>query len=126
MSTIGATNRVIDTRKMAFFELKKQVRIYEAKKVSRSKRAFTAFKAPAICSQCKHNMRKDIADAQIENKRENAPICMSCIMGYKRKKPEKYDKHWKSETKEQFKAYCKKYYKNKKNNNNSNNYEKVR
>lgn len=41
--------------------------------------------ATVECSQCKSKMRKSTADIQIENKRENAPICPSCICGYKRK-----------------------------------------
>lgn len=39
----------------------------------------------ATCSQCKKPMRPDIAKIQLENKRENAPICFACIMGYERK-----------------------------------------
>ncbi len=38
-----------------------------------------------ICSQCGRHMAKHMADQQIENKRENAPICMACIMGVPRK-----------------------------------------
>lgn len=37
------------------------------------------------CSQCEQNMMKYIADIQIENNRENAPICVACILGKKRK-----------------------------------------
>lgn len=39
----------------------------------------------ATCSQCKRAMDSNMAHKQRENKRENAPICMACIMGYKRK-----------------------------------------
>jgi hypothetical protein len=38
-----------------------------------------------ICSQCNRAMSKKMADTQIENKREMAPICMACIMGVPRK-----------------------------------------
>ena len=37
------------------------------------------------CTQCHRKMERRIADIQLENKRENAPICIPCIMGYKRK-----------------------------------------
>lgn len=39
----------------------------------------------STCSQCKRPMDGHMAKMQKENKRENAPICMACIMGYKRK-----------------------------------------
>ena len=39
----------------------------------------------SICSQCNKRMKKSLADKQIENKRENAPICQACIMGFPRK-----------------------------------------
>ena len=32
------------------------------------------------CTQCKGWMRSDIAKIQIENKRENAPICFKCLL----------------------------------------------
>lgn len=37
------------------------------------------------CTQCKQKMSNHIGKIQIENKRENAPICIPCIMGTKRK-----------------------------------------
>lgn len=43
--------------------------------------------AKCECSQCHMLMKKSIADAQIENNRENAPICLGCIMGYTRTPP---------------------------------------
>ena len=39
----------------------------------------------STCSMCKHMMSKATADLQIENKRENAPICVACILGKPRK-----------------------------------------
>lgn len=65
----------------------------------------------AICSQCKRPMRKSTADIQITNKRENAPICIACIMGVKRKDKGSYvhSKKWKKE----FKQYKDKYKKSK-------------
>lgn len=38
----------------------------------------------SICSQCKLAMDSHIAIQQIENKRENAPICIPCIVGIPR------------------------------------------
>lgn len=45
--------------------------------------------AKAECSQCHMPMKRSIADIQIENNRENAPICIGCIMGYDRTPPRK-------------------------------------
>lgn len=42
-------------------------------------------KPNAWCSKCKQPMNKKIHDEQIKNKRENAPICVACIMGVPRK-----------------------------------------
>lgn len=72
------------------YAIKKAVHTFEEKKDhSRVKKYIGALKhfnaKPAICSQCKKAMRPDIAKIQIENKRENAPICFACIQGYKRK-----------------------------------------
>ena len=38
------------------------------------------------CTQCHRKMDKVTGDIQVENKRENAPICIPCIMGYPRRK----------------------------------------
>jgi len=37
-----------------------------------------------VCSSCECKMKKSTADQQIENKRENAPICVACILGKER------------------------------------------
>jgi recombinational DNA repair protein RecR len=71
------------------WEIKRQVSGLEQKKdhgrVKSYKNALAHFKRKgATCSQCKRPMRPDVARIQIENKRENAPICFACIMGYKR------------------------------------------
>lgn len=50
----------------------------------------------AICSQCARGMDRDMAAAQIENKRENAPICMACIMGYARRPLGQKKTDWKA------------------------------
>jgi len=42
-------------------------------------------KKPILCTQCELSMDRDTAKVQIENKRENAPICMACILGKPRK-----------------------------------------
>lgn len=40
------------------------------------------------CSQCTFGMDSHMAEQQIANKRENAPICMSCILGKPRRNRE--------------------------------------
>jgi hypothetical protein len=81
---VGQTGRIIERGfKRAIYE---QVRLYEIAQYRKSKRNFKTFLcALVLCSQCKRGMKKTTADIQIENKRENAPICIACIMGIKRK-----------------------------------------
>jgi len=38
------------------------------------------------CSSCKLNMKESTALEQIKNNRENAPICVACILGWTRNK----------------------------------------
>ena len=57
------------------------------------------------CSQCHHLMKKSIALAQIENKRENAPICVACIMGIPRSKDPKKSLDFKSGRMDAFKDF---------------------
>ena len=39
----------------------------------------------AKCTKCQRGMDGHLAKLQIQNKREDAPICIPCIMGIKRK-----------------------------------------
>ena len=39
----------------------------------------------SLCTQCNRPFDRFLAEKQIENKRENAPICIPCITGIKRK-----------------------------------------
>lgn len=78
-------------------------KIEYAKKYSEYDRALTRpslFKGikggVATCSQCKHKMKKSTADQQIENKRENAPICVACILGNDRKQGGVYSGRYKA------------------------------
>ena len=87
---VNATNRIVSP-KHAIYE---QVRQYEAEKYKKekyNKRAgFKKYLVSTIeCSQCHRKMKASIGLAQIENKRENAPICIPCIMGIPRKPLEK-------------------------------------
>lgn len=82
---INSTNRIINPR-LAILE---QVRQYDAYKYAMKKRKdawITNNKRKIIkCSKCKRGMRNDIAQMQIDNKRENAPICVPCILEKPRK-----------------------------------------
>lgn len=81
-----ATNRIYDPAQDFVYQLKYAIRDYEAKKRAAAKRkSWYLQRKPTYCSQCKKMMDKKIADLQIENKRENAPICTACICGAKRK-----------------------------------------
>ena len=82
---IGATNRIINPRAIIGQQVK-EYRQAKAGKAHRKKNwVATHFGGYAICTQCKRAMRNDIAFAQEKNKRENAPICVACIMGIERK-----------------------------------------
>ena len=102
MKTINSTGRVIDPIKDYCCAVKKAVSDYDRKKEwhKNNKRGFKGIWNLSYCSLCKKGMRKDLAKAQIENKRENAPICMACIMGYTR--VEKPQHKWKDETIKKF------------------------
>lgn len=51
-----------------------------------------------LCSKCNQSMDGKIANTQKVNKRENAPICVACIMGFTRvPRKEKIRRHeWRS------------------------------
>ena len=54
-------------------------------KGTKGKQLFRKNVETCICTQCEKPMKKSLGDTQIENKRENAPICIPCCMGWKRK-----------------------------------------
>jgi len=88
--SIGATNRIYNDAKDIRHEIDRQLRrLEEAKDHKRVRKYIGALRhfgtKPAVCSQCKKAMRPDIARIQVENKRENAPICFACCEGHKRK-----------------------------------------
>lgn len=66
-------------RQIRSTEVENKKKLYNWKR----KHGFVRF--AVTCSQCKRGMRGDIAKIQIENKRENAPICAACCFGFKRK-----------------------------------------
>ena len=88
-------------------ELKYQVYTMLGKKEQKAKRGISGLikerkDGYSICSQCKLGMKKPMADEQLKNKRENAPICMACIMGIPRKPkftPNQERSQWREETK---------------------------
>ena len=87
---IGSTSTIFNDQRDSRKIMKALVRDKEAENIARSKRGISGILkrqkiGTMICSQCKRSMRKDWGEIQIANKRENAPICMACIMGYKRK-----------------------------------------
>lgn len=79
----------INTQSTKKRQLYSDLKLIEQKKKhaqERSKQWKQRNKKPILCTQCKLSMDRDMAKAQIENKRENAPICMACIMGSGRKR----------------------------------------
>lgn len=80
--SVERTNRIIDLHK----KRKDAINInIELNNIYKKPKLFTKNEGTSICSQCKHLMSKHMADQQIANKRENAPICMACIMEKPRK-----------------------------------------
>jgi hypothetical protein len=82
---VESTGRIIDPAK----EQKKLQNLYEEnknrRKIARAKNNFKLLlQKTCKCTQCKRGMSKDFGDKQLFYGRENAPICMACIMGYKR------------------------------------------
>ena len=87
---INNSRRILNYRELQNRALKKAVRDrltkLEANQTTLKKAKKKLFLIKLTkCSQCKRGMEKRIADLQIENKRENAPICVPCILGIKRK-----------------------------------------
>lgn len=103
---VSSTNRIINPGKEYARAVKDAVKKYDARKnkIATKTRGFRGIWNLAKCSKCQRGMRKDIADAQIENKRENAPICIPCIMGQDRAPLEKSFKDWKPDTIKKFKS----------------------
>tara|TARA_R110000868_G_scaffold400854_1_gene675569 strand:- start:545 stop:940 length:396 start_codon:yes stop_codon:yes gene_type:complete len=105
---INSTNRIIDPRKEARNFISIELEQIERRKRAKKRNNFKFFIQPTVhCSQCDRGMRKDIAKQQIENKRENAPICIPCIIGIPRKKLTKnfLPKHFSKETVKEFKKF---------------------
>ena len=74
-------NRMVDALE------KKKLRYESHKREMARKGKFGpgAMSRTVLCTQCDRSMSKYTADQQIENKRENAPICVPCILGKPRK-----------------------------------------
>lgn len=88
--SIGRTNSLYNNYKDTAYEIKHRVNDVLAKKARGKKKmrlnALKFFRVkPATCSQCKRGMDRKTANLQIENKRENAPICIPCILGIPRR-----------------------------------------
>lgn len=85
--TVGRTSGgIIDPQKAFKRELNLEVEAYDRRKKAKELHNFkNALKQTTACSKCKRKFDKRLADAQIANKREDAPICIPCIMGVKRK-----------------------------------------
>jgi hypothetical protein len=82
---IGATNRIINPRAIIGQQLKEYRQLKAYKKRRKEQWKTNNLRTITSCSKCHRGMRKDTADEQIKNKRENAPICIPCIMGRPRK-----------------------------------------
>jgi hypothetical protein len=103
---VGQTGRIINYDVRVVVDA--LVERYNRKQKARQQNNFKKFLlATATCSQCKRKMRKDIADEQIKNNRENAPICVPCIMGIKRRPMSELKKDRKHYSKESQKALVK-------------------
>lgn len=104
---IGATNRIIDPGEAYARKLNLLVKEKEREdRISRKRSFIEVGKKLMLCSQCQRWFDAKIGKAQIENKRENAPICIPCIMGIPRRtKIIDKTKNWSKETKEKFKKF---------------------
>lgn len=108
VKSVNSTGRILDFRRSYKKAVNLAVEAYDRKKSARSRLSFKNRNLMlSICSQCNLRIRKDIADAQIENKIENAPICVSCIMGTPRKPKQKL--LFSKKTQEKYKEYQSKY-----------------
>lgn len=88
--SISGTNRIYNSQKDIKYLIDKGVnRILNKIPHSESRKYLAALRhfktRPAFCTKCDGPMRPDYARKQLENKMENAPICLPCILGYKRK-----------------------------------------
>lgn len=87
---IGATNRIENSGKAYKYQFRGAVvkKDHEMQRNARRKRIgflkHMHYKA-AKCSKCHRGMDWKIAKLQIQNKRENAPICVPCILGIPRR-----------------------------------------
>ena len=87
--SIESTNRVSDPSRnlqkvTEGLSIRKEIHAgYSKKKIRKNALKFFHIK-PATCSKCKRGMDRKLAKTQIQNKREDAPICIPCIMGVPR------------------------------------------
>lgn len=87
---IQETNRISDPSKNLSkltygISVRKEIKAgYSKQKIRKNALKYFRIKATK-CSQCKRGMDNKLAKTQIKNKRENAPICIPCIMGIPRK-----------------------------------------
>lgn len=117
--SIRATNRIIDPEKEFQKALVAKVREYDRKKRGKNKRNFeNIIICVSECTKCNRKMNKVLAEQQIASKkyepsedetiqyvRDNAPICIPCIMGKPRSQESYAEKHMHSETKKAFRSY---------------------
>lgn len=86
LNMIGETNRIVNPKKIYRTKLKYAVLDLQSKKKSKSKKNYVnAFADTLVCTQCKRGMNKKLGCEQIKNHRENAPICIPCILGIQRR-----------------------------------------
>lgn len=88
--SIGATNRIYNSSKERAYALERAVKDRLIEKNLSKKRQDRGYQKhfhikTAKCTQCARGMDMRIAKQQIENNRENAPICIPCIVGIARK-----------------------------------------
>lgn len=98
--SVESTNRIKSVKRMMFNSVdmakeKKYLKDFALK--NPVKNPFGKGPQTSVCTQCERKMLKTVADLQIKNQRENAPICVPCILGLKRK-PLNLNKMAKSDT----------------------------
>lgn len=85
VSTKGMFERELNKRVDALEKRKLKYEKHKRDMARNGKFGPGAMSRTVLCTQCNRSMSKYTADQQIENKRDNAPICVACICGIPRK-----------------------------------------
>lgn len=85
LPTKGMFERELNRRVDALEKKKLRYEKHKREMARKGKFGQGAMSRTVLCTQCNRSMSKYTADQQIENKRDNAPICVACIIGKPRK-----------------------------------------